>query len=121
MTKTVNKLPKYWIYHERYMMVQVRSLGHKWVWFRVGPESGPHQQKFQKLRRSDWDRSVICTAEILKYESEILRAAKLNGISNIVSCKKVQSHPTKKFGWCYKTFEEIEQEVLDLGLYRRSA
>ena len=96
--------------------VQVRSVGHKWVWLRSGFFDGPYQSRFSKISRKKWDAitqsSSFRTAEEEQWRTYIYSSAHKHDISMTMPCKKVKSHPTKRFGWRYKTFEELEAEVL---------
>jgi len=110
--KMINKLPIYWGYMDGFRSVQVRSLGHKWVWLREGPFTGPHQRLFRKIKRSHWDKCKMITLEEFRWQSTVRKYANENDL-NIISCRKVKSHPTKKFGWRFRTFEELEEIYLE--------
>jgi|TARA_Y100000033_G_scaffold26101_1_gene24732 hypothetical protein len=119
MIKNLDRLKRYWVYWDGYRVVQVRSVGYKWCWIRSGPFSGPYQRKFSKVKRSVWDKMMISTMEELQDKVDIQNRAAALGISNIVKCKKVKSHPTKKFGWRYRTFEEISDMVFEADVLPR--
>ena len=113
--KDANKLPRHWVYIHGYKMVQVRSIGHKWVWYRTGPSSGPYQHKFSKIRRSDWDRCWIMNEEQHIYEGKIKRYFVKHSLDFYTPCPVNKSHPhlMRRFGKRSKTIEELELEMLE--------
>ena len=104
-----------------HIIVEVRSVGHKWVYLRNRPPKGC-DRRFSKISRKLWDEIVTSryktgkknfrTLERSQYRLNIRNEAYRLGISQLTDCKKVKSHPTKRFGWRYKTFAELESEVL---------
>lgn len=103
-------LSTYWCYWNNYGTVQVRSIGHKWVWLRQGSTG-----QFKKIRRAAWDsitkHESFMTLDECNHRLMIRKQANELGIDQIKTTKVLMSHPTRKFGWEYKTFEELESEV----------
>tara|TARA_R100001369_G_scaffold86811_1_gene121697 strand:- start:775 stop:1107 length:333 start_codon:yes stop_codon:yes gene_type:complete len=105
-----DKLKRFWCYWNGYGVIEVRSIGHKWVWLRTGSLG-----RFSKIKRGAWDKLTRCktfmTLDELKHQSSIRREVVRLGISITKPCRKLMSHPTRKFGWEYKTLEELKTEV----------
>ena len=78
-------MKKWWVYINGYRVVETKSIGYKWVRYRTSENS-----LFRRIKRSEWDKACISTL-------------------NISNVKKSR----KKFGWSYKTFTELESEVID--------
>jgi len=108
--KVKKEIKTYWCYWNQYGTVQVRSIGHKWVWLRHG-SSG----RFSKIKRGVWDKITshesFMTIKEKQYQIDIRKKAIDLGIAQTKPTKILKSHPTRRFGWMYKTFDEIESEV----------
>tara|TARA_A100001201_G_scaffold136322_1_gene125236 strand:- start:224 stop:514 length:291 start_codon:yes stop_codon:yes gene_type:complete len=93
---------KWWVYINGYRVVETRSIGYKWVYYRTTKYS-----KYKKMKKSDWDKSCISTLSELQQKLDYKNKAVELGISSIKKSRK-------KFGWSYKTFDEIKSEVLSI-------
>jgi len=94
-------------------IVETRSIGHKWVYYK----KDEYAKQFTKIKRSDWDRVCIRTLDQQQYRLDILNAFRKLGLDDHKPSRICRSHPTRRFGWEYKSFEEIEQEVLSYKQY----
>ena len=99
-------MKKYWVYINGYKLV-VAKIGYKWVKYK----SACLDQKFTKIKRSTWDKGYICTLEELGGKNQVYKNARNLGISLIKKSKIRKDHPTRKFGWEYKTIEELLTET----------
>ena len=108
-----NDLQTYFCYWNHYGVVQVRSVGYKWVWLRHG-SSG----RFKKIKRSVWDsitsHSSFSTIDETNHRLSVYRRVNNAGISLTKPTRILKSHPTRRFGWEYKTLQELEAELESL-------
>lgn len=107
MTRSAQKLPQYWVYIEGYRMVQAR-VGYKWVKYK----SPNMDQNFTRISRAKWDKCFIHTKEEFIERSNVYKRARELEIPLIKKTKILKSHPTRKFGWMYKSYEDLLDEVL---------
>ena len=92
---------------EGYYIAETRSIGHKWVYYRL-----KNHNQFKRLKRSAWDKACLRTLEAEQYRPDILNAFKELGLDFKKPARVSKSHPTRRFGWEFKTFAEVEAEVL---------
>jgi hypothetical protein len=92
---------KWWVYIDGYRVVETKSIGYKWVRYRTSENS-----LFKRIKRSSWDKACIRSLEEQQYRTDINNLAKQLNISNLKKSRK-------RFGWSYKTFAELESEVLN--------
>ena len=90
-----------------YYIVETRSIGHKWVYYKTTGSS-----RYTRMKRSAWDKACLRSLEEQQYRIDIKNAFKDMGGDFTKPARINKSHPTRKFGWEYKTFEEVEAEVL---------
>ena len=107
MTRSAQKLPQYWVYIEGYRMVQAR-VGYKWVKYK----SPNMDQNFTRISRAKWDKCCLRTKEEFIERSNVYKRARELEIPLIKKTKILKSHPTRKFGWMYKSYEDLLDEVL---------
>lgn len=93
-------MEKYWVYINGYRVVETRSIGYKWVFYRT-----TEYARFKKIKRSEWDKCCISTLDQIQNKINIINKALDN---NILLTTKSRN----KFGWKNKTFEKIESEVM---------
>ena len=93
-------------------IVETRSIGHKWVYYKH-----KYDKQFTKIKRSDWDQVCIRTLDQHQYRLDITNAFRKLGLNNHKPSRISRSHPTRRFGWEYKSFEEKEEEVLSYKQY----
>jgi len=91
---------KWWVYINGYRVVETKSIGYKWVRYRTSEYS-----RYKRISRVKWDKVCIRTLLEHQYRLDICNLAKDLDIPNVKKSRK-------KFGWSYKTFEELESEVL---------
>ena len=91
---------KWWVYLNGYRVVETKSIGYKWVRYRTSEYS-----RYKKIKRSVWDKACIRSVLEQQYRLDIRNLAKDLDISNVKKSRK-------KYGWSYKTFAELESEVL---------
>mgnify|MGYP003117850427 FL=1 len=91
---------KWWVYINGYRVVETKSIGYKWVRYRTSEHS-----RFKRISRVKWDKACIRSLLEQQYRLDIYNLAKDFGISNVKKSRK-------KYGWSYKTFAELESEVL---------
>tara|TARA_Y100001938_G_scaffold47827_1_gene66629 strand:+ start:86 stop:418 length:333 start_codon:yes stop_codon:yes gene_type:complete len=99
---------KWWVYINGYRVVETKSIGYKWVRYRTSEYS-----RYKKIKRSAWDKSCIRSLSEHQYRLDIRNLAKDIDIPNLKKSRK-------KFGWSYKTFDELESEVLKIKKYLNS-
>ena len=92
---------------EGYYIAETRSIGHKWVYYRLSK-----YKNFKRIKRSAWDKACLRTLEAEQYRTDIFNAFKELGLDFKKPARVNKSHPTRRFGWEFKTFEEVEAEVL---------
>ena len=115
LNKWKNWKPQWYTYIDRYAFTETKSIGYKWVRYRTSP-----YDRFTRMRRKDWDKYVIRTALEEQYRALIIGAFQELGhggekYGEFYYLKKARinkSHPTRRFGYEFKTFEEKEAEVL---------
>ena len=96
----MDKAKNMWfVYINGYRVVQTRSIGYKWVYYKTT------HSRYKKISRNKWDKACISTLAEQQYKLDVSNQAKDLGISMTKSSRK-------KYGWSYKSFEEIEAEVL---------
>jgi hypothetical protein len=99
---------KWWVYLNGYRVVETKSIGYKWVRYRTSKYS-----RYKKIKRASWDKACIRSLLDQQYRLDIRNLAKDLNISNVKKSRK-------KFGWSYKTFAELECEVLKIKKYTNS-
>mgnify|MGYP003661377552 CR=1 FL=1 len=99
-------MKKYWVYINGYKVV-VAKIGYKWVKYK----SASLDQKFTKIKRSTWDKGYISTLDEANSKSKIYKNARDLGVSLLKKTKIRKDHPTRKFGWEFKTLEELLAET----------
>ena len=71
--------------------------------------------RFSKIKRGAWDKIAnhesFMTLQEKQYQIDIHKKVIDLGIDKTKPTKKLKSHPTRKFGWVFKTFDELEAEV----------
>ena len=92
---------KWWVYINGYRVVETKSIGYKWVRYRTSENS-----LFKRIKRSEWDKACIRPLEEQQHRTHIYNLANKLNISNVKKSRK-------KFGWSYKTFTELESELID--------
>jgi len=107
MTRSAQKLPQYWVYIGGYRMVQAK-VGYKWVKYK----SPTLDQNFTRISRAKWDKCYIRTLEEAIEMNNVYNRARELEIPLIKKTKILKSHPTRKFGWMYKSYEDLRDEVL---------
>ena len=96
---------KWWVYINGYRVVETKSIGYRWVRYRTSENS-----LFKKIKRSSWDKACIRSLEEQQHRLDIYNLARELNIPNVKKSRK-------RFGWSYKTFEELESEVLESKKY----
>ena len=91
---------KWWVYINGYRVVETKSIGYKWVFYRTSKHS-----RYKRIKRSEWDKSCISTLANIQHKTDIRNTARNIGISQYKKSRK-------KFGWAYKSFEEISSDVM---------
>ena len=124
MKKTKN-YPVYFGNYDGWRMVQVRSIGYKWVWIRLGPFKNPkYLRPFRKIRRSEWDKGKFITEQEFLWQQEVKSWAcgeihqkydadgKPCGASII---NNMYWEPNKKYKWGrrLRSFEELETMYIE--------
>ena len=99
---------KWWVYINGYRVVETKSIGYKWVRYRTSEYS-----RYKRISKVKWDKVCIRTLLEHQYILDIRNLAKDLDIPNVKKSRK-------KFGWSYKTFEELECEVLEIKKYTTS-
>ena len=94
-------MKKRWVYINGYRVVETKSIGYKWVRYRTSENS-----LFRRIKRSEWDKACIRSLEEQQHRLHIRNLADDLNISNVKKSRK-------KFGWSYKTFAELESDVID--------
>ena len=92
---------KWWVYINGYRVVETKSIGYRWVRYRTSKNS-----LFKKIKRSSWDKACIRSLEEQQHRLNIRNLANKLNISSVKKSRK-------RFGWSYKTFAELELEVLN--------
>jgi hypothetical protein len=108
--------PQWYIYENGYRFAETKSIGPKWVRYRTSR----YQDRYKRIKRSTWDKYVIRTAQEEQYRSLIENAflelghggEKYGEFGYLKKARINKSHPTRRFGYELKTFEEKEAEVL---------
>ena len=90
----------WWVYIDRYLVVQTRSIGYKWVYYKTT------HSRYKRISRTKWDKACISTLAELQYKVDVNNQARKLGISNTKLVRKKYK---------YKSFEELEAEVLRHG------
>jgi hypothetical protein len=96
---------KWWVYINGYRVVETKSIGYRWVRYRTSENS-----LFKKIKRSSWDKACIRSLEEQQHRLDIYNLARELNISSVKKSRK-------RFGWSYKTFAELESEVLESKKY----
>lgn len=96
----------WFVYIEGYSIVQTRSIGYKWVYYKTT------YSRYKRISRTKWDKACISTLAEHQYKLDVKNQAHKLGISMTKPSRTLRSHPTRRFGWEYKSFEELEAEVL---------
>ena len=96
---------KWWVYINGYRVVETKSIGYRWVRYRTSKNS-----LFKKIKRSSWDKACIRSLEEQQHRLDIYNLARELNIPNVKKSRK-------RFGWSYKTFAELESEVLESKKY----
>tara|TARA_B100001250_G_scaffold213635_1_gene183254 strand:- start:473 stop:766 length:294 start_codon:yes stop_codon:yes gene_type:complete len=89
---------KWWVYIDGYRVAETKSIGYKWVYYKTA------YGRYKKISRAKWDKACISTLNDQQTKLDIQNRARDLGISFIKKSRK-------KFGWSYKTFDEIKFEV----------
>ena len=97
----------WFVYIDGYRIVQTRSIGYKWVYYKTT------YSRYKRISRTKWDKACISTLAEHQYKINIKNQAHKLGISMTKPSRILRSHPTRRFGWEYKSFEELEAEVLE--------
>tara|TARA_R100000329_G_C7589589_1_gene209077 strand:- start:765 stop:1058 length:294 start_codon:yes stop_codon:yes gene_type:complete len=92
-------MEKYWVYINGYRVVETRSIGYKWVFYRTTEYS-----RYKRIKRSEWDKCCISTLAEVKDKINIINKAIDNNIS-------LTTKSRNKFGWKNKPFDQIKLEV----------
>ena len=87
--------------HNGCRVVETKSIGYRWVRYRTSENS-----LFKKIKRSSWDKACIRSLEEQQHRLNIRNLANKLNISSVKKSRK-------RFGWSYKTFAELELEVLN--------
>ena len=96
---------KWWVYINGYRVVETKSIGYRWVRYRTSENS-----LFKKIKRSSWDKACIRSLEEQQHRLDIRNLARELNIPNVKKSRK-------RFGCSYKTFAELESEVLESKKY----
>tara|TARA_A100001391_G_C5034344_1_gene269213 strand:- start:482 stop:781 length:300 start_codon:yes stop_codon:yes gene_type:complete len=91
---------KWWVYINGYRVAETKSIGYKWVYYRTSKYS-----RYKRIKRSEWDKACLSTLAEQQEKLDIRKKARELGICNTKKSRK-------KYGWTYKTFDEIKLEVL---------
>ena len=94
----------WWVYIDRYLVVQTRSIGYKWVYYKTT------YSRYKRISRTKWDKACISTLAELQYKVDVNNQARKLGISNTKLVRKKYK---------YKSFAELEAEVLKHGTHFR--
>jgi hypothetical protein len=89
----------WWVYINGYRVVQTRSIGYKWVYYKTT------HSRYKRISRAKWDKACISTLAEHQYKLDVINQAHDLGIS-------MTKPSRKKYGWSFKTFEELEAEAL---------
>ena len=90
----------WFVYIDGYHIVQTRSIGYKWVYYKTT------YSRYKRISRTKWDKACISTLAERQHKLDVKNQAHKLGIS-------MTKPSRKKFGWEYKSFEELEAEVLE--------
>ena len=91
----------WFVYIDGYRVVQTRSIGHKWVYYKTT------YSRYKRISRTNWDKACISTLAQSQHKTNVRNQAHELGIS-------MTKPSRKKYGWEYKSFEELETEVNEI-------
>ena len=77
-----------------YRMYQIRSIGHKWVYYRhVPPKASQQPARYRKITRQEWDEASVRPLGEEQHLSEVHRKFMELGHDTMRRCRKDPDHP----------------------------
>ena len=92
-----------------FRLYQIRSIGHKWVYYRRIPSPSSQQpDRYRKITRQEWDEASVRPLEEKQHLSEVRRKFMELGHDTMRRCRKDPDHP---YGLEAVTHGEMEDVV----------
>ena len=104
----------WWVYIDRYLIVQTRSIGYKWVYYKTT------YSRYKRISRAKWDKACISTLAEHEWKRKvsIWASGQINQKydsegkpcgASIINCMWHEPNKRCKKGYRRRTFEEVEQ------------